>query len=83
MRRVFLVPIFRRAEEIWACCLFSGKHAGRRMSAGTVSAKPRRSGTAVAGEEMAGKCRENGWTRVPVARLGYKKVIFICWQRAK
>lgn len=62
MRRVFLVPIFRRVEEICACCLFSGKHAGRRMSAGTVSAKPRGSGTAIDGEEMAAReIRAESW----------------------
>lgn len=62
MRRVFLVPIFRRAEEIWACCLFSGKRAGRRMSAETVSAKPRGSGTAIDGEEMAAReIRAESW----------------------
>lgn len=49
MRRVFLVPIFRRAEEIWACCLFSGKRAERRMSA--------RNRLCKAAEKRDGHCR--------------------------
>ena len=83
MRRVFLVLIFRRTEEIWACCLFSGKHAGRRMSAETVSAKPRGSGTAIAAERPRENAEEiDGRVPRPIGR-NKKGIIFIYRGRGK